>query len=126
MKRSLSKFLSKFFKGLSVGSRSVESTLLGLSLHLCDFLVTRRKSPYFSHLTSYSLLSARRRRAGMLCGKIFLSVTINTIKMAARIGILISGRGSNMVARSEEHTSELQSLAYLVCRLLLEKKKHQT
>src|SRR2546425_9510877 len=28
--------------------------------------------------------------------------------------------------RSEEHTSELQSLAYLVCRLLLEKKKTNT
>src|SRR2546425_8413644 len=28
-------------------------------------------------------------------------------------------------ARSEEHTSELQSLAYLVCRLLLEKKKNK-
>src|SRR2546425_4977716 len=28
--------------------------------------------------------------------------------------------------RSEEHTSELQSLAYLVCRLLLEKKKSDT
>src|SRR2546425_8821449 len=28
-----------------------------------------------------------------------------------------------LFARSEEHTSELQSLAYLVCRLLLEKKK---
>src|SRR3989441_8893540 len=28
--------------------------------------------------------------------------------------------------RSEEHTSELQSLAYLVCRLLLEKKKQST
>src|SRR3712207_7670064 len=27
-------------------------------------------------------------------------------------------------ARSEEHTSELQSRQYLVCRLLLEKKKH--
>src|SRR5205823_13216329 len=27
------------------------------------------------------------------------------------------------IGRSEEHTSELQSLAYLVCRLLLEKKK---
>src|SRR2546425_13325927 len=27
------------------------------------------------------------------------------------------------ICRSEEHTSELQSLAYLVCRLLLEKKK---
>src|SRR5205823_10828857 len=30
---------------------------------------------------------------------------------------------SSLIARSEEHTSELQSLAYLVCRLLLEKKK---
>src|SRR2546425_9524309 len=29
-----------------------------------------------------------------------------------------------VAARSEEHTSELQSLAYLVCRLLLEKKKN--
>src|SRR5687767_15584984 len=29
-------------------------------------------------------------------------------------------------SRSEEHTSELQSLAYLVCRLLLEKKKKIT
>src|SRR2546425_6365143 len=29
----------------------------------------------------------------------------------------------NEFIRSEEHTSELQSLAYLVCRLLLEKKK---
>src|SRR2546425_3343844 len=33
-------------------------------------------------------------------------------------------RGNGAVLRrSEEHTSELQSLAYLVCRLLLEKKK---
>src|SRR2546425_2337540 len=31
--------------------------------------------------------------------------------------------GRDGSARSEEHTSELQSLAYLVCRLLLEKKK---
>src|SRR5205823_13276182 len=30
---------------------------------------------------------------------------------------------SRIFNRSEEHTSELQSLAYLVCRLLLEKKK---
>src|SRR5258707_2868782 len=29
-------------------------------------------------------------------------------------------------SRSEEHTSELQSRQYLVCRLLLEKKKHTT
>src|SRR3989441_7174380 len=31
--------------------------------------------------------------------------------------------GDVTAGRSEEHTSELQSLAYLVCRLLLEKKK---
>src|SRR2546425_6427161 len=31
----------------------------------------------------------------------------------------------HLVERSEEHTSELQSLAYLVCRLLLEKKKNK-
>src|SRR3712207_7295460 len=32
-------------------------------------------------------------------------------------------RGNYIDARSEEHTSELQSRQYLVCRLLLEKKK---
>src|SRR2546425_4657474 len=32
-------------------------------------------------------------------------------------------QGGKNAVRSEEHTSELQSLAYLVCRLLLEKKK---
>src|SRR5207253_7664064 len=31
--------------------------------------------------------------------------------------------GMNVVGRSEEHTSELQSRGHLVCRLLLEKKK---
>src|SRR2546425_5307637 len=39
--------------------------------------------------------------------------------------LLLSGMSLLLpdVRRSEEHTSELQSLAYLVCRLLLEKKK---
>src|SRR2546422_7331522 len=35
-------------------------------------------------------------------------------------------RASRDAARSEEHTSELQSRLHLVCRLLLEKKKTQT
>src|SRR3712207_8374682 len=34
------------------------------------------------------------------------------------------GRLFRALMRSEEHTSELQSRQYLVCRLLLEKKKH--
>src|SRR2546425_7334598 len=37
----------------------------------------------------------------------------------------LAGRSPVETSRSEEHTSELQSLAYLVCRLLLEKKKKQ-
>src|SRR2546425_2430902 len=37
----------------------------------------------------------------------------------------IEGKEQGPEPRSEEHTSELQSLAYLVCRLLLEKKKKQ-
>src|SRR3712207_7339199 len=36
------------------------------------------------------------------------------------------GGGARLGGRSEEHTSELQSRQYLVCRLLLEKKKNTT
>src|SRR2546425_9579642 len=36
---------------------------------------------------------------------------------------VLKGLAGIAAGRSEEHTSELQSLAYLVCRLLLEKKK---
>src|SRR3989441_9710546 len=50
-------------------------------------------------------------------------------RVARGIEVLSDGAGrrgpSLHLCRSEEHTSELQSLAYLVCRLLLEnKKKH--
>src|SRR2546427_6946919 len=48
-------------------------------------------------------------------------ITANTIK-----GVKLEGVGhakENGQARSEEHTSELQSQSNLVCRLLLEKKK---
>src|SRR2546425_9675777 len=37
--------------------------------------------------------------------------------------VAVAGPHRDAPLRSEEHTSELQSLAYLVCRLLLEKKK---
>src|SRR2546425_6429309 len=43
-----------------------------------------------------------------------------------RRGAHPGGRRVAQPDRSEEHTSELQSLAYLVCRLLLEKKKKIT
>src|SRR2546425_7185079 len=53
---------------------------------------------------------------------------IEVHKAAGKISVLEKALGAKLPAghtRSEEHTSELQSLAYLVCRLLLEKKKNR-
>src|SRR2546429_4390579 len=50
---------------------------------------------------------------------------VGTLDGIARVGVeerAVDG-GHRLVARSEEHTSELQSRLHLVCRLLLEKKK---
>src|SRR3712207_8269851 len=41
----------------------------------------------------------------------------------AEVGAVLATRPEVQDARSEEHTSELQSRQYLVCRLLLEKKQ---
>src|SRR2546425_3756572 len=46
-----------------------------------------------------------------------------TRDVASQLPEVVSLRRAGV--RSEEHTSELQSLAYLVCRLLLEKKKER-
>src|SRR2546425_3252900 len=46
-----------------------------------------------------------------------------TVDAVAPLGFQPNDRSGVRMTRSEEHTSELQSLAYLVCRLLLEKKK---
>src|SRR5687767_3054739 len=54
---------------------------------------------------------------------------MNTIRKLAEFMSGVRGRRKALVLvseRSEEHTSELQSLAYLVCRLLLEKKNKNT
>src|SRR2546425_4092968 len=54
----------------------------------------------------------------------FLSGVRHGQTVGSPITILIENRDwANWKERSEEHTSELQSLAYLVCRLLLEKTK---
>src|SRR3712207_7013221 len=65
-------------------------------------------------------------------------VTLEALLLAVPVGLLASAilvvnnvrdletdrrAGKRTSARSEEHTSELQSRQYLVCRLLLEKKK---
>src|SRR3712207_7405983 len=43
-------------------------------------------------------------------------------RMAGKAGMKQVAAATGIAARSEEHTSELQSRQYLVCRLLLEKK----
>src|SRR5438093_4059213 len=45
--------------------------------------------------------------------------------LVIRVGQVTTTGLSSIVLRSEEHTSELQSLTNLVCRLLLEKKKKE-
>src|SRR3712207_8753263 len=51
------------------------------------------------------------------------SINTSVIAVLPVLGLLVIGVGLLGVGRSEEHTSELQSRQYLVCRLLLEKKK---
>src|SRR5256714_13658666 len=46
------------------------------------------------------------------------------VKALVAVEPTLGGDKAKVASRSEEHTSELQSLAYLVCRLLLEKKKN--
>src|SRR2546425_9002806 len=77
--------------------------------------------------TTPTLLDGHNRRAIALAMGL-PEVPVHFIKLPDREAALLwveenqAGR-RNLTDRSEEHTSELQSLAYLVCRLLLEKKK---
>src|SRR2546425_5461343 len=70
--------------------------------------------------------STARRRLRAWCRR-DMTVPIGILSTSAISRYERPSRSLNMIIarRSEEHTSELQSLAYLVCRLLLEKKKNQ-
>src|SRR2546423_3805289 len=61
------------------------------------------------------------RRLGDMAGRIYEGIPGSELTQALTRCLLRAQR-----FRSEEHTSELQSLAYLVCRLLLEKKQTLT
>src|SRR5437016_10879776 len=68
---------------------------------------------------------ARHHLVGAEPGRVHAQVSLTVIRLAAAIELLDLGGGAARQhrPRSEEHTSELQSLTNLVCRLLLEKKK---
>src|SRR5205823_13580853 len=80
-----------------------------LFLFFFFFLIIRRppRSTLFPYTTLFRSLSPLRRAA---------------VSATNRSGVWKRAVYLHAI-RSEEHTSELQSLAYLVCRLLLEKKK---
>src|SRR2546425_9481468 len=74
--------------------------------------------PYTTLFRSFDGAAAWLRRQGLAVIRGPMSPSIND-----ECGLLVHGFETPPTLRSEEHTSELQSLAYLVCRLLLEKKK---
>src|SRR5438045_9065770 len=57
--------------------------------------------------------------------KKYLKSSIDALAINRKYGSNVSLSFDPYLRRSEEHTSELQSLRHLVCRLLLEKKKKQ-
>src|SRR3712207_8753214 len=85
--------------------------------YTCIFFLMIRRPPR-STLFPYTTLFRSRPRAPAPCRG------TRPPPAASRSGGACRTRCSTGPPRSEEHTSELQSRQYLVCRLLLEKKKH--
>src|SRR3712207_7870868 len=72
--------------------------------------------PYTTLFRSDPLVAVNPRHAVVVCNGVAV------LGLQAELHL----RGEQERHRSEEHTSELQSRQYLVCRLLLEKKKHHS
>src|SRR5687767_7680368 len=91
-------------------------------IHTPTFAKSFRGRLDFSHDLQFPVIVKPAREDGSI--GIEFSAVVNSIReLMERMDWLHSMRSISSRIRSEEHTSELQSLAYLVCRLLLEKKK---
>src|SRR3712207_7414387 len=90
------------------------------------------RRPPRSTLFPYTTLfrSFGRERAPLVFGWVFTAHQLGAAAAALGAGMSRDALASYLpafyLARSEEHTSELQSRQYLVCRLLLEKKNNRT
>src|SRR2546425_11041192 len=73
-----------------------------------------------AHLFEYMLFQGTKKKDARALNEAFESLGA---RKGASTGLETAQVWARIEQRSEEHTSELQSLAYLVCRLLLEKKK---
>src|SRR2546425_3320029 len=91
------------------------------------FLMIRRppRSTLFPYTTLFRSPSVVWQGIGKIVDAIRLRWDRYVVQYSFRdqMAVAKSLRDRSETVRSEEHTSELQSLAYLVCRLLLEKKK---
>src|SRR3989441_8533043 len=87
------------------------------------FLMIRRppRSTLFPYTTLFRSIIAAIAIPNLLKSR----MAANQASAVGSLRTINSGEIIYASTRSEEHTSELQSLAYLVCRLLLEKKKKQ-
>src|SRR2546425_2979832 len=84
------------------------------------------RSTLFPYTTLFRSPEGPVYQAGTLSGNpVAMAAGLATLRETSRSGFYetLERRTARLTSRSEEHTSELQSLAYLVCRLLLEKKK---
>src|SRR2546430_9340834 len=83
------------------------------------------RRPPRSTLFPYTTLFRSRRKTASICSaRRILQHSRRSIK-TLRHSITHCSTARTPAKRSEEHTSELQSQSNLVCRLLLEKKKHE-
>src|SRR3712207_8046012 len=82
--------------------------------------------PYTTLFRSLTALASSTVMMGLLLiGSQWLQLVQGWGPLLAGTALLPLALGGLVGSRSEEHTSELQSRQYLVCRLLLEKKKHK-
>src|SRR5437016_10360306 len=80
---------------------------------------------FFNDTATTEIYTLSLHDALPICSILFFTPSRPAINIAgkARYGLQLGSGVRNSRRRSEEHTSELQSLTNLVCRLLLEKKK---
>src|SRR3712207_7688445 len=76
------------------------------------------RRPPRSTLFPYTTLFRSRREVGRVLGQVARPGVARTQERVA--GVVVEVPDAEHAPRSEEHTSELQSRQYLVCRLLLE------
>src|SRR3712207_8448212 len=80
--------------------------------------------PYTTLFRSYNSWSVVNWIAGSVVAVIVMpNSALCSCVYSPRLGCVYCSMTCLLTSRSEEHTSELQSRQYLVCRLLLEKKK---